>query len=90
MSLNSAGVLAMFRNSAVTPPPADTQIWQFTGSVVTTYRGDRGTISGPWATSRWIDTTDGTHAGAVVADASVLSHGPSTAGQDFSVWLRHH
>jgi hypothetical protein len=62
-------------------------------SKVTTYRGDHGTILGPWATSRWIDTTDGTHAGAVVADASVLSKArqePSNAaGQDFGVWLRH-
>jgi hypothetical protein len=94
MPLNSAGVLAMFDNSTMTPPPADTQIWQFTGSKVTTYRGDHGTILGPWATSRWIDTTDGTHAGAVVADSSILSTArqePSNAaGQAFGVWLRHH
>jgi hypothetical protein len=93
MPLNSAQVVAMFSNSTVTPPPADTQIWQFAGSKVTTYRGDHGTILGPWATSRWIDTTDGTHAGAVVADASVLSTGrqepPNAAGQAFGVWLRH-
>ena len=93
MPLNSAQVLAMFDNSTVIPPPADAQIWQFTGSKVTTYRGDHGTILGSWATSRWIDTTDGTHAGVVVADASVLSNArqePSNAGQDFGVWLRHH
>jgi hypothetical protein len=71
----------------MTPPPADTQIWQFTGSKVTTYRGDHGSILGPWATSRWTDTTDGTHAGPVVADATVLSQLPN-GGQDFSVWLR--
>jgi hypothetical protein len=82
--LNAAQVLAHFDNAAVVPPPADAQIWQFTGSVVTTYRGDRGTILGPWATTRWIDTTDGTRDGAVVADASVLDGGAS-----FSVWLRH-
>jgi hypothetical protein len=85
MPLNSAEVLAMFDNSAVTPPSADTQAWQFTGSNVTTYGGDHGTILGPWATSRWTDTTDGAHAGAVVADASVLSNG----NRDFGVWLRH-
>jgi hypothetical protein len=91
MPLNSAEVLAMFRNSAVIAPSADTQIWQFTGNTVTTYRGDRDTIVGPWATSRWIDTTDGTRAGAVVADASVLSEQgqATTLGRDFSVWLRH-
>ena len=85
MPLNSAEVLAMFDNSQLTSPPADTQIWQFTSSNVTTYRGDHGTILGPWATSRWTDTTDGTRTGAVVADAPALSN----AGQDFGVWLRH-
>jgi hypothetical protein len=91
MPLNSAQVQAMFDNSTVVPPPADTQIWQFTGSKVTTYRGDHGSILGPWATSRWIDTTDGTHAGAVVADASVLPIAEMpNGGHDFGVWLRHH
>jgi len=92
MPLNYAVMDAMFDNSKVVPPVADTQIWQFTGSVVTTYRGVRGTILGPWATSRWVDTTDGTRAGAVVADASVLPNDqqePFTAGRDFTVWLRH-
>jgi hypothetical protein len=91
--LNSAQVLAYLDNGTVVPPPADAQIWQFTGSKVTTYRGDRGSILGPWVTGRWIDTTDGTHAGAVVADASVLSNATgeaSNAGRDFGVWLRHH
>ena len=86
MPLNSAQVLGMFDNSKVVPPPSDTQVWQFTDSNVTTYGGDHGSILGPWATSWWIDTTDGTQAGAVVADATVLSNG----GQDFGVWLRHH
>jgi hypothetical protein len=86
MPLNSAGVDAMFDNSTVVAPPADAQIWQFTGNTVTNYRGARGTILGPWATSRWIDTTNGTPAGTVVADASVLSNG----GASFTVWLPHH
>ncbi|HET9966982.1 MAG TPA: hypothetical protein VFQ68_02030 [Streptosporangiaceae bacterium] len=97
MPLNSAEVLAMFSNSTVIPPPADTQVWQFTISLVTTYRGDHGTMIGPWATSRWVDTTDGTRTGAVVADASVLSnalkevpYAGQGSGHDFSVWLRHH
>jgi hypothetical protein len=88
MPLNSAQALAMFDNNTMTPPPADTQLWQFTGTKVTTYRGDHGSVLGPWATSRWIDTTDGTHAGAVVADAAVLMQLPDQ-GQDFGVWLRH-
>jgi hypothetical protein len=85
MPLNYAEVLAMFDNGKVTPPPASTRIWQFTTSNVTTYGGDHGRILGPWATSQLIDTTNGTRAAAVVANASVLSNG----GQDFNVWLRH-
>ncbi|MGO9079985.1 MAG: hypothetical protein ACLQDY_13220 [Streptosporangiaceae bacterium] len=85
MPLNFAAVAGMMDNSKVTPPPADTRIWQFTASKVTTYGGVHGSILGPWATAAWIDTTNGTPAGAVVADASVLSN----AGQDFGVWLRH-
>ena len=72
----------------MTPPRADTQIWQFTGTQVTTYSGAHGSILGPWATTEAIDTTDGTPAGAVVADATVLPHWPNPGG-DFGVWLRH-
>jgi hypothetical protein len=55
-----------------------------------------GTILGPWATNRWVDTTDGTRTGGVVADASVLSnalkevpYAGQGSGHDFSVWLRY-
>ena len=81
---NTADIVAMINNSAVTPPPADIQLWTFTGSYVTTDGGDHGTILGPWATSQDTDTATGTAAGATVMSASVLSHG----GQDFGVWLR--
>ena len=90
MPLNVAEVLAMFDNSKMTPPPADTQIWQFTGNKVTTYGGDHGSILGPWATSQGTATTDGTPTGAVVADATVLSQQLDAGGQNFGVWLRHH
>ena len=80
----------MFDNSQMTPPPADTQLWQFTGNKVTTYGGGHGSILGPWATSQGTDTTDGTPTGAVVADAAVLSQQLDAGGQDFGVWLRHH
>jgi len=84
MPLNSAEVLGMINNMAVTRPLAGIRLWQFTGIRVTTYNGARDGILGPWATSEWIDTTDGTAAGAVVMSASTLSSG----GQSFSVWLR--
>lgn len=72
-------------NSAVTPPPADTQLWDFSGSHVTTYSGGKGTILGPWATTEIADTIDASSFGAVVMSPSVLS----TGGQSFGIWLRH-
>ena len=85
MPFNSAEVLALISNGAVAAPPADSRLWAFTGSHVTTYGGDHGTILGPWASSEFIDTTDGTAAGHVVMSASVLWN----SGQNFGVWLRH-
>ena len=66
------------------PPQADTRLLQFTGSHVTTYTGDRGTLTGPWATWKYIATTTGTAAGTVIASPSGLSNG----GANFGVWLR--
>jgi hypothetical protein len=82
---NDAWIGAMTDNTAVTPPPADTRIWAFTGSRITTYSGDRGTIMGPWATSEYTDTTTGTAAGTIVMNAPVLWNG----AQNFGAWLRH-
>ena len=86
MQLNYTGLYWMPDNATITPPPSDVQLWTFTGTHITTYTGDHGTLLGPWSTGGRIDTTDGTAAGAVVADATVLTNG----GQDFGVWLRHH
>ena len=55
---NSAWIAAMIGNDTVTPPQADTRIWAFADSRITTYSGDHGTILGPWATSELTDTTD--------------------------------
>ena len=85
MALNSAVVDVSIDNSAVTPPPADVQIWAFTGTDMTTYSGVRGGILGPWSSAAFIDTTDGTAAGTVVMDAAP----PVVAGSAFTVWLRH-
>ncbi|HEU5385411.1 MAG TPA: hypothetical protein VFV73_05880 [Streptosporangiaceae bacterium] len=46
---------------------ADTRLLQFTNTHVTTYSGDRGTLTGPWATWKYIATTTGTAAGTVIA-----------------------
>lgn len=85
MVLNSAVVAGSVDNSAVTPPPADVQIWAFTGTHMTTYSGVRGGILGPWSSAAFIDTTDGTAAGTVVMNATP----PVVAGSAFTVWLRH-
>ena len=68
----------------VTPPLADTPLWQFTNSRVTTYSGDHGTIVGPWTTSKTIVSTASTASGTVIASPSGLSNG----GQDFTAWFR--
>ena len=69
----------------VPPPAADTQLWNFTDSHLTTYTGVHGTVLGPWQTSQSIKTTDGTSTGTVVTSPSALSNG----GQNFGVWLHH-
>ena len=66
------------------PPQADTRLLQFTGSHVTTYTGAHGTLTGPWATWKYIATTTGTAAGTVIASPSGLWNG----GANFGVWLR--
>jgi hypothetical protein len=68
---------------AVNQPQPVTPLWQFTDSGVTTYRGDRGTIQGPWTTTALIVTSNGTPSGAVVASPTGLSG----AGRDFNVWV---
>ena len=93
MRLKAGGINPVFdsaRLSAVVggtvpQPAADTRLWQFTGSHLTTYDGVHGTILGPWQTSTLIKTSDGTPASTVVASPSGLSNG----GQDFGAWLRH-
>jgi len=69
----------------VPPPAADTRLWQFTGTRLTTYTGVHGTVQGPWQLTELVKTTDGTSTGAVVASPSA----PVNGGQDFGIWLRH-
>ena len=75
----SRGAARWFRRTA------DILLWDFTGSHVTTYAGNHGTILGPWVTAEFTDTASGTAAGAVVMSPSGLSGN----GQDFGAWLRH-
>ena len=70
---------------SVVPPAASTRLWQFTGSRLTTYSGDHGTITGPWTTSKMITTTTGTASGTVIASPSGLS----SNGRDFAARVCH-
>lgn len=70
----------------VPSPAADTRLWKFTGTQLTTRAGVHGTILGPWQTRKLIRTTDGTSAGPVVASPA----GPWNGGRDFGIWLRRH
>ena len=80
----AAAVLGEVDNSKVTAPAADTRLWAFSSSHLTTYSGVRGTLLGPWATSEVVDTLTGDSSGATVIDAPVLWN----SGQNFGVWLR--
>jgi YVTN family beta-propeller protein len=77
-------LLGVAVTGTVSPPQADIRLWQFTGSHLTTYTGDRSTITGPWQTSALTATTDGTTKGMIKASPSYLW----SNGQNFGVWLR--
>ena len=68
----------------VNPPQADTRLWQFTRSRLTTYRGDHGTLTGPWTTRKYVASTGFSSKMTVVASPSGLWNGRA----NFGVWLR--
>jgi hypothetical protein len=69
---------------AVASPAADLRLWGFAGGRVTSYRGRRAGLRGPWPTAMLVATVTGTVAGAVVMSPSGL-----WGRQRFGVWLRH-
>ena len=82
---SAARVTATIDNSAVTAPPSDISLWNFTSSRATNYAGVRAGILGPWRAGELIDTMDATAGSPVVMSAPVLWNG----GQNFGAWLRH-
>jgi len=62
-------------------PKADTLLWEFMGSKVTTLAGTKGTINGPWLVRQIIDRAADGH---VVMSPSYLWNN----GQNFGTWLR--
>ena len=83
-ALFTSAEVAGYIHNPSSPPAADTRLWQFTDSHVTTYTGTRGTMTGPWTTSTIVDTTNGRASGRVVMSPSVLF----SRGADFGVWVR--
>ena len=79
-ALFTSAEVAGYIHNPSSPPAADTRLWQFTDSHVTTYTGTRGTLTGSWTTSQVIDTTNG----HVVFSPSL----PFNKGANFGAWLR--
>jgi len=65
-------------------PTADSRLWQFTNTAVTTTTGVHGTMTGPWTCSTIIDTINGTPSGQVVMSPSFLFNNNA----NFGVWIR--
>ena len=79
----AAEVADVLKNPS-SPPAGNIRLWDFTNSAVTTYTGVHGSMTGPWATSEIIDTTNGGSSGQVVMSPSFLWNN----GQNFGAWLR--
>jgi hypothetical protein len=67
-----------------TPPQANTRLWTFADTRLTTYTAVRGTLTGPWDTTPWIGTTSDHSRGTVIVSPSGLGNG----GANFGLWLR--
>jgi hypothetical protein len=65
-------------------PTADSRLWQFTDTAVTTTTGVHGTVTGPWTTTMVIDTINGQAGGQVVMSPSFLFNNNA----NFGVWIR--
>jgi len=78
-----AEIGAVLSNPA-TSPPADSRLWQFTDTAVTTTTGVHGTVTGPWTTTEVIDTINGQASGQVVMSPSFLFNNNA----NFGVWIR--
>ena len=59
---------------------SDFKLWAFTGTKVTACTGIKGTLLGPWTTSRVVAVAGG----SVVMSPSVLF----SNGADFNIWRR--
>jgi hypothetical protein len=78
-----ASVTGIVDNTKTVAPVTAIRLWAFKAVRMTSYNGRHGTVFGPWITSRFIDTTDGTASGNVVLYASDPWH----QGQNFGIWM---
>ena len=62
---------------------ADVRLWQYRDIRVRSRDGTNGTVLGPWSTTQFIATKDGTSSGKVVADTF-----PHHGGGTVDLWLR--
>jgi len=81
-TLYTAAEVAGFDWYRTAAPRTSFRLWAVSGIRVTTYTGVRGTMLGPWATSKILHTTTGGAGGAVVTYPSGLWR----SGQNFGVW----
>lgn len=65
-------------------PTADSRLWQYTDTAVTTTTGIHGTVTGPWTTTMVIDTINGQAGGQVVMSPSFLFNNNA----NFGAWIR--
>jgi hypothetical protein len=84
--LNQAWLTGNAAGGPVPSPSSDTRLWAVSGGRLTTYTGTRSTVTGPWQTSKLIQTSTGTASGTIVRSPSGLWNG----GANFGIWLRHH
>src|SRR5215471_9834848 len=71
-------------NNPASSPMADSRLWQFTDTAVTTTTGVHGTVTGPWTTTMVIDTINSQPGGQVVMSPSFLFNNDA----NFGVWAR--
>jgi len=78
--------VSLWDDLAVTtePPITDVQTWQLAGIRLTTVKGLRGSLTGPWETTPLVATSTGTSVGRLIANTS----DPWNNGANFECWLR--
>ena len=83
-TLYTAAEAAVLAYGYTAPVANDFQLWAFASTAVTTYSGVKGTLIGPWITSKVVMTSTGGSTGAVLVSPNSLWNN----GANFGVWRR--